>query len=125
MAARDSIRKKPKDTKGTLRRLLSYIGEYKWFLILILVLCFVSNILSLLGPSYAGNAINAATAGTGKVDFERVFYYAKRMLFCYLLSSFITISINIAMMYVSKWIAGKMRKDVFDKLMRLPVGYFD
>lgn len=125
MAARDSIRKKPKDTKGTLRRLLSYIGEYKWFLILILVLCFVSNILALLGPSYAGNAINAAAAGTGKVDFERVFYYAKRMLFCYLLSSFITISINIAMMYVSKWIAGKMRKDVFDKLMRLPVGYFD
>lgn len=125
MAARDSIRKKPKDTKGTLRRLLSYIGEYNWFLILILVLCFVSNILALLGPSYAGNAINAAAAGTGKVDFERVFYYAKRMLFCYLLSSFITISINIAMMYVSKWIAGKMRKDVFDKLMRLPVGYFD
>lgn len=125
MAARDSIRKKPKDTKGTLRRLLSYIGQYKWFLILILVLCFASNILALLGPSYAGNAINAAAAGAGKVDFERVFYYAKRMLVCYLLSSFITISINIAMMYVSKWIARKMRKDVFDKLMRLPVGYFD
>ena len=71
MAARDSIRKKPKDTKGTLRRLLSYIGEYKWFLILILVLCFVSNILSLLGPSYAGNAINAATAGTGKRQFDK------------------------------------------------------
>lgn len=125
MAARDSIRKKTKDTKGTLRRLLSYIGQYKWFLILILVLCFASNILALLGPSYAGNAINAAAAGAGKVDFERVFYYAKRMLVCYLLSSFITISINIAMMYVSKWIARKMRKDVFDKLMRLPVGYFD
>ena len=125
MAARDSIRKKPKDTKGTLRRLLSYIEQYKWFLILILVLCFASNILALLGPSYAGNAINAAAAGAGKVDFERVFYYAKRMLVCYLLSSFITISINIAMMYVSKWIARKMRKDVFDKLMRLPVGYFD
>lgn len=125
MAARDSIRKKPKDTKGTFRRLLSYIGQYKWFLILILALCFTSNILALLGPSYAGNAINAAAVGAGKVDFERVFYYAKRMLVCYLLSSFITISINIAMMYVSKWIARKMRKDVFDKLMRLPVGYFD
>lgn len=125
MAARDAIRVKPKDTKGTLRRLLSYMGQYKWFLILILTLCFISNILELLGPSFAGSAINAAAAGAGKVNFEQVFYYAKRMLICYVLSSCIIISINVAMMYVSKWIAKKMRKDVFDKLMRLPVGYFD
>ncbi len=42
-----------------------------------------------------------------------------------MLSSLLTISINIIMMYVSKWIAKGMRKDVFDKLMRMPVGYFD
>ncbi len=125
MASRESIRKKPKDTKGTLRRLLSYIKQYKWFLIPVLTLCFISNILALLGPSFAGNAINAAAAGAGKVDLNQVLYYAKRMLICYVLSSVITISINIVMMYVSKWIAKKMRKDVFDKLMRLPVGYFD
>lgn len=125
MAARDAIRKKPKNTKGTLKRLLSYIGQYTWILILIFVLCFISNILALLGPSLAGSAINEAAAGAGKVNFDHVFYYAKRMLICYVLSSLITISINIVMMYVSKWIARKMRKDVFDKLMRLPVGYFD
>lgn len=125
MAARDAIRKKPKNTKGTLKRLLSYIGQYKWILMLIFILCFISNILALLGPSLAGSAINEAAAGAGKVNFDNVFYYAKRMLFCYVLSSLITISINIVMMYVSKWIARKMRKDVFDKLMRLPVGYFD
>ena len=125
MAARDTIRKKPKDTKGTLKRLISYIGEYKWILIPVFVLCFTSNILALLGPSLAGAAINAAAAGAGKVDFDKVFYYAKRMFVCYVLSSLITISINILMVYVSKWIARKMRRDVFDKLMRLPVGYFD
>ena len=125
MAARDTVRKKPKDTKGALKRLLSYIGQYKWLLMIIFVLCFTSNILALLGPSMAGAAINAAAAGAGKVDFEQVFYYAKRMLFCYVTSSIITILINIIMMFVSKWIARKMRKDVFDKLMRMPVGYFD
>lgn len=125
MAARDTIRKKPKDTKGTIRRLLSYIGQYKLVLGIVFLLCFISNILALLGPGLAGSAINAAAAGAGKVDFERVFYYAKRMLLCYVLSSLLTISINIAMVYVSKWIARKLRKDVFDKLMRLPVGYFD
>lgn len=125
MAARDTIRKKPKDTRGTLKRLLSYIGQYKLILVIIFLLCFISNILALLGPSLAGSAINAAAAGVGKVDFDKVFYYAERMLVCYVLSSVITISINIVMVYVSKWIAKKMRKDVFDKLMRLPVGYFD
>lgn len=125
MAARDTIRKKPKDTKGTLRRLLFYVGQYKWILALVFVLCFTSNILALLGPSLAGSAINEAAAGARKVNFDKVFYYTKRMFICYVLSSLITISINIVMMYISKWIAGKMRKDVFDKLMRLPVGYFD
>lgn len=125
MASRETVRKKPKDTKGTLRRLLRYVGEYKWVLVLVVALCFVSNMLALLGPSMAGSAINAAAAGAGKVDFGQVFYYAERMLFCYVLSSVVAIGINIIMMCVSKWIAGKMRGDVFDKLMRLPVGFFD
>ena len=125
MAARDTVRKKPKDTKGALKRLLVYIGQYKWLLSIIFALCFTSNVLALLGPSMAGAAINAASAGAGKVDFDRVFYYAGRMLLCYVLSSLLTISINIIMMFVSKWLARRMRKDVFDKLMRMPVGYFD
>ena len=106
-------------------RVLSYIGQYKWILLLVFALCFVSNILALLGPSLAGSAINEAAAGAGKVNFERVLYYAKRMLICYVLSSLITISINIIMAFVSKRIAGKLREDIFDKLMLLPVGYFD
>ncbi len=110
MAARDTIRKKPKDTKGTLRRLLFYVGQYKWILALVFVLCFTSNILALLGPSLAGSAINEAAAGAGKVNFDKVFYYTKRMFICYVLSSLITISINIVMMYISKWIAGKCGK---------------
>ena len=125
MAARDTVCKKPKDTKGTFKRLLRYIGHYKWILMLVFALCFTSNFLALLGPGMAGAAINEAAAGAGKVNFDRVFYYARRMLIFYVLSSLLTISINIIMMFVSKWIAERMRKDVFDKLMRMPVGYFD
>lgn len=125
MAARDTIRKKPKDTKAAFRRLLHYIKKYRWVLLLVFTLCFASNILALLGPSLAGSAINEAAAGVGKVNFDRVFYFGKRMLFCYVLSSLITVSVNIIMMHVSKGIARGMRRDVFEKLMRLPVGYFD
>jgi len=125
MAQSVSNAKKPKDTSGTFLRLIRYMAVYKWILLLVLVLCLVSNVLSLLGPSLAGSAINEAAAGAGKVNFERVYYYARRMLICYVCSSLLTIAINVIMMYVSKWIARKMRKDVFDKLMRIPVGYFD
>ncbi len=125
MAARDTIRRKPKDTRGTLKRLLSYLGQYKLILLLVFVLCFASNVLALLGPGLAGSAINAAAAGAGKVDFDRVYYYAKRMMFCYVLSSALTIAINIIMTNVSRRIGRRLRRDVFDKLLRLPVGFFD
>ena len=125
MATRDAVLKKPKDTKGTLLRLLKYVADFKWILIGVLVLCLTSNILALLGPSLAGKAINEAAAGPGKVNFDSVFYYASRMLVFYLTSSVLSISINMIMMYMSRRIARKMRKDVFDKLMRLPVGFFD
>ena len=92
---------------------------------MVFVLCFTSNVLALLGPSMAGSAINEAAAGPGRVNFDRVFYYAGRMLLCYVCSSLITVAINVVMMYVSKGIAKRMRGNVFDKLMRMPVGYFD
>ena len=46
-----TLRVKPKDTKGTLLRLLSYLGGFKYLIALILLLCIVSNLLSLMGPS--------------------------------------------------------------------------
>ena len=125
MASRDAVLKKPKDTKGTFIKLLRYLKDVKWILAVVVLLSITSNILSLLGPSLAGNAINEAAAGAGKVNFDKVYYYAKRMLIFYLSSSALSITINIIMMYVSRYIAKKMRKDVFDKLMRLPVGFFD
>ncbi|MCD8052433.1 MAG: ABC transporter ATP-binding protein/permease [Clostridiales bacterium] len=120
-----SVMKKPKDAKGTLHRLVDYLADYRWPLLGVAALSVTANVLALLGPSLAGSAINEAAAGAGQVNFERVFYFAKWMLVCYVASSLLTIAINVSMMYISRWIARKMRKDVFDKLMRIPVGYFD
>ncbi len=125
MAKRDAVMKKPKDTKGTLLRLLGYMKEFKWIILFVLILSFASNVLALFGPKLAGEAINEAAAGKGKVNFDKVYFYAGRMLLFYLVSSCLSISISVIMMYVSRFIAKKMRKDIFDKLMRLPVGFFD
>ena len=125
MARRDAIMVKPKDSRKALRRLLRYLGQFRVLILLVAVLCFASNILSLWGPNLAGSAINEAAAGKGNVNFERVSYFALRMLICYVTASLLSILIHILMVTVSKRVARKMRQSVFDKLMRLPVGYFD
>ena len=122
---RQTILNKPRNTKSALCRLLSYIARYRAAVVLLLILCFVANILALLGPSLAGSAIHEAEAGLGKVNFERVWYYAKWMLVCYLASSAMIIGINILMMHISKRVARQMRSDATAKIMRLPVSFFD
>ncbi len=116
---------KSKNRRGTLLRLIRYTANYKYIMILALILCLVSNLMALAGPFLAGRAISAAAAGKGQVDFSRVFYYAKLMLIFYVASSLITLMINFIMMNVGRKIGQQMREDVFRKLMKLPVRYFD
>ncbi len=81
--------------------------------------------MNLLGPKFAGMAIGEADAGVGKVDFGKVGYYAFAMLISYVFASILSFFVHIGMMRVSRKVANRMRKDVFDKMMKLPVSYFD
>ena len=116
---------KPKDGKKALRRILSYVKEFRLLILLALILSFTSNILSLIGPSLAGKAINEAAAGAGKVDFSKVLYYVKYMLLFYVSSSLISLGISIMMTMVAKFTARKLRKACFEKIAKLPVSFFD
>ena len=122
---RGGKKEKPRDARKSLLRILSYLNDYRWAVIILTLCAFISNFGNLLGPSFAGKAIHAAGAGAGKVDFDVVFFYGKCMLAAYLASGLLTFVINIGMMRVSRKVVRKMRKDVFDKLMTLPVGFFD
>ena len=119
------VEHKPKDGKKALRRILSYVKEFKVLIVFALILSFTANILSLIGPSLAGKAINEAAAGVGKVDFSRVLYYVRYMLIFYVASSLITLGISIMMTMVAKYTARKLRKECFEKISRLPVSFFD
>lgn len=116
---------KPKDGRKALRRILSYVKEYRLLILLAVILSFTANVLSLIGPSLAGKAINEAAAGAGKVDFSKVLYYVKYMLIVYGSSSLISLGISILMTVVAKYTARKLRKECFEKLSRLPVSFFD
>lgn len=125
MAKRDGKFEKPKDRKGTILRLGIYMMRYKYLLLLALALTVVSNLLSLVGPMLSGYAIDAIEPGAGGVQFGRVFYYAGLMVLFYLVSSVLSYILSVLMIHISRKVVYSMRKDVFHRLMDLPVGYFD
>lgn len=122
---RGGKKEKPKNARKSLRRLLKYMFDYAWLVLLLLICAFLSNIGNLLGPNYAGKAITAASAGKGMVDMQLVVHYGLLMLLVYVGSNLLSFLVNIGMMHVGRYVARNMRRDVFNKLMELPVGYFD
>lgn len=122
---RGKAKEKPKHAGKTLRRLLKYLMEYGWVVFLMLICAFASNIGNLLGPDFAGKAINAASCGAGKVNIQEVIRFGIFMLLAYVSGNILSFLVNIGMMRVGRKVARNMRRDVFNKLMEMPVGYFD
>ena len=111
--------------KGTLLRLGGYLMRYKWYLVGAVALTVGSNLFSLIGPLLSGYAVDAIEPGPGKVIFEKVFYYAAWMAGFYVVSSIFSYLLQVLMITISRKVVYQMRKDVFEKLLSLPVGYFD
>ena len=126
---RGGKKERPKDARGTLIRIIRYLLEYRWIVLLLLICSFLSNIGNLMGPRFAGKAITAAEegykAGVGKIDMALVRHYAMIMLVLYVGSNVLSFLISIGMARVGRQVAENMRRDVFAKLMRMQVGYFD
>ena len=116
---------KPKDTGYVLKGLWYYVSHYKVHLIIAIVLTIGGNLLALIGPRLSGLAIDAIEPGKGKVAFGTVFYYVKWMVLFYIASSILSYILSILMIRLSQKIIKKMREDVFNKLVELPVSYFD
>lgn len=115
---------KAKDPKKAMRGLWSYLEYHKWLLFLALVLTISSNLFALVGPKLSGNAIDAIS-GAGMVQFDTVFYYVRLMVLFYVVSSALSYGLSLLMRSITQKTVCRMRQDVFDKLMELPVGFFD
>lgn len=112
-------------SKSTIFKLGKYLFYYKGLLALALVCTFGSNLFALIGPRLTGYAISAIEPGCGAVDFGRVFYYAAWMAAFYVVSAAMSYGLQVLMLTISRKVVYRMRQDVFEKLMTLPVGYFD
>ena len=126
---RGGVKAKPRDAKGALRRILVYLMRYRAAVLALLLCALLSNLGNLLGPRFAGKAIGEAEAGyrlgVGRVDMDAVLRYALLMLLAYGGSNILSFLVHLGMARVGKRVARNLRRDVFDKLMKLPVGYFD
>ncbi|WP_426350173.1 ABC transporter ATP-binding protein [Alloiococcus sp. CFN-8] len=111
--------------KKILFRLWNYLYEYKLLLFTAVFLTIISNLLALVSPRLSGLAVDAMVLGEGKVDFERVFYYSALMIAFYLLSSILSYVLARLMISLTQKVVYRMRQEVFQKLLDLPVGFFD
>jgi len=116
--------KENKSKKGTFIRLCGYVARCWYLFIPAIVFTLLSNQLSLLGPYYSGEAIDAI-ARKGGVDFSLVGANVSKMLVCYLGSAILSYILAVIMIHLSQKIVYTMRKQLFEKLTTFPVGYFD
>ncbi|MBP5292517.1 MAG: ABC transporter ATP-binding protein [Clostridia bacterium] len=104
------------------RTLKTYLWPFKFQLAGILVLMLTANVLALIGPKLSGNAIDALAEGP---DMDKVIYFCVLMALFYLIAGVLNLIVSRLMIRISQKITYAMRRDVFAKLMQLPVSFFD
>ena len=110
--------------RGIALRLGTYVLKQWTLFIPALIFTLLSNQLSLLGPRYSGSALDAIEAAGG-VNFPEVWKNVITMIICYALSALLSYFLAVIMIHLSQRIIYRMRKELFEKLNTLPVGYFD
>ncbi|QMT21800.1 ABC transporter ATP-binding protein [Bacillus velezensis] len=115
-------RAKAKDTKGTLRRIWSYVAEKKGLLTLVIIMVVISAIFGLLGPFVIGKAIDHFIVGQTTDGLAGVLF----ILFgIYLVQSLSLWFQNYWMINISQSTVFKMRSELFTHLHELPIPFFD
>lgn len=124
---------KPKDFKGTTKKLLkNYLAKYKIPIIIVILFAVGSTIFSIIGPKILGNAtteifnglMNKLSGGSG-IDFGKIGTILLTLLGLYALSALFSLVQGFTMTTVTQKITYKMRNDLVHKINKLPMKYFD
>ena len=124
---------KPKDFKGTTKKLLkNYIARYKLPVIIVILFAIGSTIFTIVGPKILGNAtteifngiVNKISGGAG-IDFEKIATILLSLLGLYTLSAAFSLVQGFTMTTVTQKITYRMRNDLAHKINKLPMKYFD
>jgi ATP-binding cassette subfamily B protein len=120
------------DFRGTMAKLISYGRAYRTRLIVVLVFAIASTTFNIIGPKILGNAttrlfdgVMGQIAGTGSIDFEYIGQVLLNMLLLYLAAGLFAYAMGWIMAGVSTDLAYRLRREISEKINRLPLKYFD
>lgn len=114
-----------KISKGkVIIRMFGYLFKHPAHLLLVVALTVASNVLALWAPSLSGKAIDAIVS-KGNVNYDTVFLNCALMIGCYIVSAILGFANSVTMINLSRKVVYIMRKQTFEHLADMPVGYFD
>ncbi len=123
---------KPKDFKKSMGKMIRYIGSYKFAVLLVMIFAIGSTIFNVIGPKILGKAttevfqgLAAKIAGTGSIDFTRISRILLFLLGLYALSAFLGFLQSYLMSGITQKVTFRMRKELSEKINRMPLGYFE
>jgi len=118
---------KPRDAKGTIKKLVKYIGHSKYLVLGMIVVMMVVTLLQLAAPSLQGSAIDSMTITESRleVDIASVHKYLGLLAVVYLCTSVMQYFQGISSAMLSQATVRKMRSDLFARIVKLPIRYID
>ena len=123
---------KPKDFKGTLKKMIGFMGRFKAALVVVLVFAIGSTVFNIVGPKVLStattelfNGIVAKIDGSGGIDFDAIARILVFTLGLYLLSAACSFVQGWIMSSVSQRTCYQLRGAIADKIDRMPMGYFE
>ena len=123
---------KAKDFKGSIKKLISYIGRYKVGIFFVMISAAVSTVFSVVGPKVLGKAttelatgLQNKIAGTGGIDFTRIGQILLFVLALYAISSLFSFFQGWIMTGITQKVCYRMRKEISEKINRMPMKYFE
>ena len=123
---------KAKDFKGTIKKLMDYMGRYKIGIFFVMLFAAASSVFAVIGPKIVGkittkifNGLTSKMGGGTGIDFDGIFKIILIMIGLYLLSSLFAFIQGLIMTGITQNICYRMRKEMTEKINRLPMNYFD
>lgn len=123
---------KPKDLKGSIGKLFVYMGNFKAAVFCVMIFAVVSTVFNVAGPKILGRATTALSEGlmgkitkTGGIDFDLIGKILLITLGLYVISSLFNFLQGYIMSGITQKICYRMRKEISEKINRMPMKYFE
>lgn len=123
---------KAKDFKGTTRKILSYIGSYKIAIVLVMISAVAGTVFNIVGPKVLSkatteifNGLVSKVSGGAGIDFHKVGVILLILLGLYCVSALFSFIQGYIMSGISQKLSFRMRKEISEKINRMPLAYFE